>query len=101
MTDRDLLVVEGLADSVLLRVVLVGRALDRTWLLEELEDEGRLRFASLDRFPAERAQPNAGCCHEVVGRWRQPQWAASLVLLTEAVLPQRSGGDGIQRLGAK
>lgn len=56
MTDRDLLVVEGLADSVLLRVVLVGRALDRTWLLEELEDEGRLRFASLDRFPAERAE---------------------------------------------
>jgi hypothetical protein len=30
VTDLDLLVVEGLADRVLLRVVLVGRALDRT-----------------------------------------------------------------------
>ena len=56
VTERERFVVVGRALSALLRVVLDGRELDRTWALEELVVEGRLRFDSLDRFPAERAE---------------------------------------------
>ena len=56
VTERDRFVVVGRALGVVLRVVRDGRELDRTWALEELVVEGRLRFDSLDRFPAERLE---------------------------------------------